>query len=146
MASELEIGDSRVEFIADYVLKTLKVKPDKWSKMYGIDENKQMFMDYFEKPENNTIVVIATAAGGLNVQFEWPTNPKAKACYFVKRSKDPVSKDTVLRNALLYGDLSLSPLDQLSAFVDEVNMNFKYRTRHTSHITIFMSSLYHDYD
>lgn len=120
MASELEIGDSRVEFIADYVLKTLKVKPDKWSKMYNIDENKLMFMEFFDKPENTTIVVIASSAGGLTVQYEWPTNPKAKACYFVRRTRDGISKDTVLRNALLYGDLSMSPLDQLSAFVDEV--------------------------
>ncbi|GFN78401.1 dynein heavy chain 9, axonemal, partial [Plakobranchus ocellatus] len=120
MASELEIGDSRVEFIADYVLKTLKIKPDKWTKMYSLDENKQMFMDFFEKPELNTLVVIATTAGGLVVQYEWPTNPKAKACYFVRRSRDGIQKDTVLRNALIYGDLSTSPLDQLSAFVDEV--------------------------
>ena len=120
MASELELGDSRVEFMADYVLKTLKVKPDKWSKMYNIDENKLMFMEFFDKPENNTLVVIATSAGALTVQYEWPTNPKAKACYFVRRTREGISKDTVLRNALLYGDLSMSPLDQLSAFVDEV--------------------------
>ncbi|XP_013068368.2 dynein beta chain, ciliary [Biomphalaria glabrata] len=120
MASELEIGDVRVEFMADYVLKTLKQKPDKWTKMYSLDENKQLFMDFFEKPDLNTIIIIATAAGSLQVQYEWPTNPKAKACYFVKRSRDPVLKDAVLRNVLLYGDLSTSPLDQLSAFVDEV--------------------------
>lgn len=120
MASELEIGDTRVEFIADYVLKTLKIKPDKWTKMYGLEENKLYFMEFFEKPEIHSIIVIATAAGGLNVQYEWPTNPKAKACYFVRRTREPIQKDTVLRNSLLYGDLSQSPLDQLSAFVDEV--------------------------
>lgn len=120
MASELEIGDSRVEFMADYVLKTLKLKGDKWTKMYSLDENKQLFMDYFEKQDLSTLVIIATAAGGLVVQYEWPTNPKAKACYFVKRSKEPILKDTVLRNALLFGDLCTSPLDQFHSFVDEV--------------------------
>lgn len=121
MAAELEIGDSRVEFVADYVLKTLKIKPDKWTKMYGLDENKQLFMDYFEKPELTTLIVIATSSGGLNVQYEWPSNPKAKACYFVRKAREPIQKDTVLRSALLYGDISQSPLDQLSAFVDEVS-------------------------
>lgn len=120
MASDLDIEDSRVEFIADYVMKTLKLKPDKWTKMYGLDENKQMFMDYFEKSELQTLVLVAPSSGSLVVQFEWPSNPKAKCCYFVKRSKDPITKDTNLRTALLYGDLGYSPLDQLSAFVDEV--------------------------
>ncbi|BFZ02963.1 hypothetical protein BsWGS_06002 [Bradybaena similaris] len=120
MASELELDDSRVIFIADYVLKTLKQKPDRWTKMYSVDENKQLFMDFFEKPYLSTLVIIATAAGALQVQYEWPSNPKAKACYFVKRSKDPIPKDAVMRNVLLYGDMAASPLDQLCAFVDEV--------------------------
>lgn len=120
MAAELELGDSRVEFIADYVLKTLKIKPDKWTKMYSLDENKQLIMDYFEKPEMNALIVQATPAGGMNVQCDWPSNPKAKSCYFVRKGREAVQKDTTLRSALLYGDISQSPLDQLSAFVDEV--------------------------
>ena len=120
MASELELNDTRVEFIADYVLKTLKIKPDKWTKMYSLEEVRQMYMDYFEKSDLVSLIVIATAAGGLTTQFDWPTNPKAKACYFVKKHKEPVNKDTNFRTAFLYGDLSYQPLDQLSAFVDEV--------------------------
>ncbi|CAG5123285.1 unnamed protein product, partial [Candidula unifasciata] len=119
-ASELELDDHRVIFIADYVLKTLKQKPDRWTKMYSVDENKQLFMDFFEKPDLTTLIIIATAAGSLQVQYEWPSNPKAKACYFVKRSRDPIQKDAVMRNVLLYGDMAASPLDQLCAFVDEV--------------------------
>ncbi|KAJ8318719.1 LOW QUALITY PROTEIN: hypothetical protein KUTeg_003810 [Tegillarca granosa] len=120
MASELELGDKRVEFMADYVIKTMKIKPDRWMKLYNVEENKQMFMDYFEKSDLIALIVIATAGGGLVVQYEWPTNPKQKAVYFVKRTKDSISKDTSFRNAFLYGDLSYQPLDQLSAFVDEV--------------------------
>ena len=121
MASELELNDSRVEFMADYVLKTLKLKPDRFSKMYSLEENKQMFLDFFEKPDIVSLLLIASAAGGLNIQNEWPQNPKGKACYFVKKSRDAVTKDTNFRTQLLYGDMSQSPLDQLSAFVDEVS-------------------------
>lgn len=127
MASELELDDSRVIFIADYVLKTLKQKPDRWTKMYSVDENKQLFMDFFEKPDLSTLVIIATAAGALQVQYEWPSNPKAKACYFVKRSKDPILRDAVMRNVLLYGDMAASPLDQLCAFVDEASDKYFLR-------------------
>ncbi|KAK6170907.1 hypothetical protein SNE40_019193 [Patella caerulea] len=133
MASDLEISDTRVLFVADYVLKTLKIKPDKWSKMYSVDETKQMFLDYFEKPDIISLVVILSPAGGLTVQFEWPNNPKGKACYFVKRSRDPIQKDTNLRVALLYGDLAYSPLDQLSAFVDEVLVPLLSNDRNHDH-------------
>lgn len=40
--------------------------------------------------------------------------------YFVKKTKEPVPKDVPVKNAIMYGDISYSPIDQLSAFVDEV--------------------------
>ena len=118
--AELEIGDSRVEFVADYVLKTMKLKGDKWTKLYSLDENKQMFLDFFEKNDVLSLVVGASSTGLLQVSHVWPTQLKAKACYFVKKGKEVLGKDAQLKNAMFYGDLSYSPIDQLSAFVDEV--------------------------
>ena len=120
---ELELHDTRTEFIADYVLKTLRVKGDKFVKMYHVEENKQLFMDFFEKQDVLNLVVSANPAGNLSVSIQWPDKLKTKACYFVKKGREAIGKDTVLRNALLYGDLSYSPVDQLSAFVDEVRIN-----------------------
>ena len=122
LAADLEIGDTRVEFIADYVLKTMKIKPDKWTKMYGVDEVKQMFLDFFDKPEHTSLLISANAAGVLSVGFDWPAQLRTKAVYFVKKSKDPIQKDSPIRSSLIYGDLSYSPIDQLSAFVDEVGI------------------------
>ncbi|XP_067673689.1 dynein beta chain, ciliary-like [Haliotis asinina] len=133
MASELELNDTRVEFIADYVLKTMKLKPDKWMKMYNVDEVKQQFLDYFEKPELASLIISLSSSGTLSVGFEWPLSPKGKACYFVKKAKEPIQKDTPLRTALLYGDLALSPLDQLSAFVDEVLVPLLSNERNHDH-------------
>lgn len=116
---ELELNDSRVDFMADYVIKTLKIKPDRFGKMYGVEDTRQMYMDFFEKPECMSLVV-GQPAGTLITSFTWPNKPKAKACYFVKTAREAISKDANLRTALIYGDLSYAPLDQLSAFVDEV--------------------------
>ena len=121
-AADLELGDSRVEFIADYVIKTTKCKPDKFAKMYSADETKQLFMDWFEKADNLSLVILNNPGGSLTAQNEWPANLKQKACYFVKKAKEPISKDVPFRQSVLYGDLSYSPLDQLSAFVDEVSL------------------------
>lgn len=120
LAAELELNDQRVEFMCDYVLKTMKLKADKWMKMYNVDENKAIFQSFFEKPEFTQLLVLAGSGSALSVSLEWPGQLKNKACYFVKKNKEPIGKDAKVRNVLLYGDLSYSPVDQLSAFVDEV--------------------------
>jgi len=79
LAAELEIGDARVEFVADYVLKTLRIRPDKWSKMYSVDENKQMCTDFFDKSDAQSLILSLNAGGGLSVSNEWPTQFKQKA-------------------------------------------------------------------
>ena len=122
--ADLELGDRRVEFVADYVLKTMKLKPDKWMKLYGVDENKQMILDFFEKQDQQTLIIFASSGGTLSAALDWPAQLKSKACYFVKKSKDNVSKEGSLRNQMIYGDLAYSPIDQLSVFVDEVIFYF----------------------
>jgi len=49
MEEDLEINDPRVEFVADYVLKTMKLRADRWLKMYAAEENKQLCLDFFDK-------------------------------------------------------------------------------------------------
>ncbi len=120
MADELEIGDSRIEFMAIYLLKTLKLKNDKWMKMYAIDENKQIINDFFEKTDISLIVFYLNISGALTVQYQYPTLIKSKVAYFVKKNKESISKETPIKDALAYGDLSTTPLDQLSAILDEV--------------------------
>lgn len=120
MADDLEIGDSRVEFMAGYLLKTLKIKPDKWVKMYGIEDNKTMIMEYLEKNEQSLLVFLLNTSGALIVSYSYPVQIKTKACYFAKKSKESIGKDQNIKEVLLYGDLSYSPLEQLSALLDEV--------------------------
>ena len=120
LVADLDINDQRVEFMADYVLKTMKLKPDKFSKCYNVDENKNMFIEFFEKHDRVTFIISANSAGVISLSFNWPNSLKAKCVYFVKRNKEPIQKDSNIRSALLYGDMSQFPMDQLSSFVDEV--------------------------
>jgi dynein heavy chain len=121
MAEDLELNDSRVEFMALYLLKTLKLKSDKWTKMYGAEENKLLIQDFLDKSDCNLIVFSINPAGILQPALTFPSSVKAKACYFAKRSKEGIGKDVNIKEALVYGDLSYSPLEQLSALLDEVN-------------------------
>ena len=49
MEEDLEIDDPRVEFLADYVLKTMKLRAERWLKMYAVEESKQLCFDFFDK-------------------------------------------------------------------------------------------------
>lgn len=120
MAEDLELNDPRIFFVADYVLKTLKLKSDKFAKMYGIEENKILIHEFFDKAESQILVIQYTAAGSLQPANTFPNVLKNKSCYFIKKRREAVARDTILRDAIMYGDLSTSPVDQLSAMVDEV--------------------------
>ncbi|CAF1439706.1 unnamed protein product, partial [Didymodactylos carnosus] len=120
MAEDLELNDPRIHFVADYVLKTLKLKSDKFAKMYGIEENKVMIHDYFDKNESQILVIQFTAAGSLQPSTTFPNILKNKSCYFIKKRREPTPKDSSFKETIMYGDLSTAPLDQLSAMVDEL--------------------------
>lgn len=125
MAEDLDILDSRVEFMAVYLLKTLKLKSDKWTKMYAIEDNKVLIQEFLDKNEQSLLVFILNSSGTLVVQYNYPNQLKNKVCYFAKKNpRDPVSKDANVKDSLIYGDLSYSPLEQLSVILDEVNFYF----------------------
>lgn len=115
-----EIGDSRVEFMASYILKSFKIKLDKWMKMYVIEDNKTMILEFVEKNEQNLLVFYMSLSGALVVAYEYPVQLKTKSCYFAKKNKEGLSKDLNLKEALVYGDLAYAPVDQLSGILDEV--------------------------
>lgn len=112
--------DRRFEFIEKYVLKTLKLKQDRWQKCISIEDNKQVIQEFLDKSDLMTLVVSLNAAGLLLPTFGFPTTSKNKAVYFVKQSKTALTLDSMKSN-LVYGDLSYAPLDQFSALVEEVS-------------------------
>ena len=48
---------------------------------------------------------------------------RAKAVYFMRTTNDVLTKTMTLRQYLVYGDISYSPVDHLNAFVEEVGQN-----------------------
>jgi dynein heavy chain len=129
MADELELNDQRIEFMALYILKTLKLKSDKWIKMYAVEDNKVIIHEFVDKNEQNLLVFSLNQAQAISVSYVYPNSLKTKAVYFAKRNKEAIGRDANVKEALIYGDLSYSPLDQLSALLDEVSLfNFVFET------------------
>jgi dynein heavy chain len=117
---ELKTDDSRVEFIAGYLMKTLKLSREKWLKMYAIEENKKMINNFLENVEPSLIVFYLNTSNVLTVQCQYPLSIKSKVIYFGKKNKESLQSDVPIQNALIYGDLSTTPIDQFSTILDEV--------------------------
>lgn len=116
---DIELDDERVIFIADYVIKNLKIRPDRFEKYYTLEENKKVFKDFFDRPNIPSLIIIQSGST-ISAQYEFPSNPKTKSCYFIRRAAEFITKETSMRKFLLYGDLSYVPLDHLSGMVKEV--------------------------
>ncbi|XP_072167681.1 dynein beta chain, ciliary [Diadema setosum] len=115
-----EITDARLDFISEYILKSYKLKPDKWAKCLGVEENKILMLEFLEKADYPQLIVTVNPAGLITPSYDFPAALKTtKAVYFIKKSKEAVGKENFKTN-LVYGDLSYSPLEQLSALVDEI--------------------------
>ncbi|XP_008276610.1 dynein axonemal heavy chain 9 [Stegastes partitus] len=111
--------DPRLDFIAGYVLGTLKLKQDKWQKCVSSEDNRQLLQEFVDNPDQRLLVVSVTAAGQLQPAASFAANPKHKAVYFLKPSGATLSPET-MKEKLVFGDLSYAPLDQFSALVEEV--------------------------
>src|ERR1700733_2278379 len=98
MAEDLELNDPRIYFVADYILKTLKLKSDKFAKMYGIEENKIMVHEFFDKADIQILVIQFTAAGSLQPAVTFPNVLKNKSCYFIKKRREALPRDSNLRD------------------------------------------------
>lgn len=65
MVEELDIADLRVYFLADYLIKSLRLRSDKWTKMVQIEEQNRTIIDFCEKPQPSLLVFHVNLAGNL---------------------------------------------------------------------------------
>ena len=117
----MDIGDPRIEFVADYILKTMKLRPERWQRMYSSEESKQMCLEFFDKTDKLCLVFSVTITGVLTVSYTWPISVKTKCVYFIKKGYEALPRDGSVKQKMVYGDLGYSPIDQLSSFVEEVS-------------------------
>lgn len=111
------IQDPRWEWLENFTLRTLNQKGDKWSKMANNEEFKPIVQDWLDKAEVKTLVI--TNPGQLVPSHEFPSSTKNKSAYFVKREPCVIPKSKIV-DKVMFGDLSSSPLEQLSSVVEEI--------------------------
>ncbi|KAJ8921306.1 hypothetical protein NQ315_013780 [Exocentrus adspersus] len=112
--------DRRMEFLGTFVQKTLKLKPEKWSRMMTTEENKGVVMKFLERPSPMLLVIVLTHTAQLVASNGFPLiQLKTKGVYFVKKQAVPVAKATP-SESVISGDLSAKIIDQLASLVDEI--------------------------
>lgn len=85
--------DPRYDFIGSYVVKSLKLKPEKWMRVLSIEEHRTTLRDFLDKPYPILLVVVLTHAAQLVPVVSFPCYLKNKAVYFVKKKPDVVPKE-----------------------------------------------------
>ncbi|CAF1677145.1 unnamed protein product, partial [Adineta ricciae] len=122
MADELDIADVRVFFLADYLIKSLRLRSDKWTKMVQIEDQNRTILDFCDKAQPTLLVFHVNPAGNLVVGTAFPASLKTKACFFAKKLPEPLQRESKekVTSALNFGDLSNAALEQLQIYVNDV--------------------------
>lgn len=59
MASALEnVPDTRLDFLGNFVQKTLKLKPEKWGRLLATEEYKAVVLDFLDKPDVIVLIIL----------------------------------------------------------------------------------------
>ncbi|XP_013170954.1 PREDICTED: dynein beta chain, ciliary-like [Papilio xuthus] len=110
--------DTRLEFMSEYIMKTLKIKLDKWQKFITGDERHILFR-FFDMPKYDVIVFRMNTAGQLTCATHFPPISRGKMVYFLRNINDKVTQAN-LRQVLTIGEMSGNVLMDLSVMADEV--------------------------
>ncbi|EDS32929.1 dynein heavy chain [Culex quinquefasciatus] len=111
--------DPCAAFVGSYVLKTMRLKDEKWQKLMGNEELKMIVMEWVKRAPVRRLIVTLSNAGALIPTHYFPTTSKGKRCFFVKIRETVLDIDNI-REQIMYGDLSAGPIDDLAVIVDEV--------------------------
>ncbi|XP_069786102.1 dynein axonemal heavy chain 17-like isoform X3 [Narcine bancroftii] len=111
--------DPRMAFLQSMCLLFFCMKEDKWEKISGSEENRQIVMDFFGTEDILILVIYINAAGQLTPNLGFPSSIKTKGIYFVKKKMLRITDDNI-KEELFIGDISNSPVEQLLTVIEEV--------------------------
>ena len=60
-----ESKDPRLDFLQDFTLKSLRLKPDKWARMVVSDEQRTFISNFVDRPSPQVIIYVRAAFPGI---------------------------------------------------------------------------------
>ncbi|XP_065334425.1 dynein beta chain, ciliary-like [Cloeon dipterum] len=113
------LEDARLDFLANFTLKSLRLKPEKWAKMCANEDNFLLMTGFLNAPAEKVLVVTLSPLMQLTPVLGFPAPLKSKAVFFVRRLREKATLENV-RTVLACGDLAPRPGEQLAVLVDTV--------------------------
>ena len=119
---ELELTDTRLTFIAEFMLESLKCKPDKFTKLLLVEESNKAIVEFVGKPDVEYLLISQGSGGFLSASNKFPDNPKAKGIFFIKHNlTEAINADcSNFRSNVYMGELNPAAIENFSALVEEV--------------------------
>ncbi|XP_055509862.1 dynein axonemal heavy chain 17-like [Leucoraja erinacea] len=111
--------DPRMAFIQSLCLLFFSIKEDKWDKFSASEDSRRIVMDFFGTDDIMILVIYINAQGQLTANLGFPPLIKTKGIYFVKKKMIRITNENI-KEELLIGDISNSPVEQLLTVIEEV--------------------------
>ena len=80
-----ESSEPRLDFIQDFTLKSLRLKPDKWARMVVSDEQRTFISNFIDRDYPQELVISQNFSGHLVTHTDWPSILRNKGVFFVKK-------------------------------------------------------------
>lgn len=110
-----------MQFIQDYTLKSMRLKPEKWAKLVISDEQRRHLENFVYKDLPQVLIISQNIGGQLQIHTDWPSPLKNKGVFFVKREAQPLPDQLIkLLTQMTCGDIHPNSLEHFCALVEEV--------------------------
>ncbi|XP_037954213.1 dynein beta chain, ciliary [Teleopsis dalmanni] len=115
-----EKNEKRQEFLWNYIMKTMRLKQEKWNKMITTNEFRDIVNDFLSDPFNERIIFYLNSASLLVPSNSFPLKPRSKIVYFIRTELPSDLEEEDMNDKLTYGDVLHNVLENLSVLCDEV--------------------------
>ncbi|XP_023292211.2 dynein beta chain, ciliary [Lucilia cuprina] len=112
--------DERLEFLWNYIMKTMRLKQEKWTKMLATSEYKEIVNEFLNESYQEQLIFTLNSAALLVPSFNFPEKPISKMVFFVRHEVPTTLTVENMPNALMIGDLLPNVLENLSVLCDDV--------------------------
>ncbi|XP_070509872.1 dynein beta chain, ciliary-like [Chironomus tepperi] len=82
-------------------------------------DDRNIVFDWLNDPKRERMCFTIAPSGNLMPFVNFPGNSKSKICYFVRKGPVVLTPEN-MRESLIYGDTSPSPINDLSAILDDI--------------------------
>ncbi|XP_046432396.1 dynein beta chain, ciliary-like [Neodiprion fabricii] len=111
--------DDRLEFLLQYLIRSSKVKQDKWGKMVANEDLKELVLRFFNTTTEKILIMQVATSGVLIPFLGIQPGSKVKSSYFIKRNPIKITEKNY-RDELIIGDMAPKPIEELAVLVEEV--------------------------